>query len=116
MDFPFGVDVLRDRRKLVPDPYDPSHQVQGSWDDPVTITLESAFVASSSSAAVPDAARTEIVTYKSLYCAPDSDVVEGDRIRSGSEIYQVPAVPSADVNPFTGWQPLKEIPLKGGKG
>lgn len=116
MDFEFGQDVMRDRRKLITDPYDPSHQIQGGWDDPDTITLPGAFVASSSSAAVPDAARTEIVTYKSLYCDPALDVVDGDRIRSGADTYQVPEVPSADTNPFTGWQPVREIPLKGVKG
>lgn len=116
MDFPFGQDVHRDRRKLVPDPYDPSHQVAGGWDDPDTVVLAGAFVASSSSTAVPDASRTQSIAYKSLYCDPASDVLEGDRIRVGADTYQVLEPAAADVNPFTGWQPAMEIPLKGVKG
>ncbi|RJT88124.1 hypothetical protein D6T64_12105 [Cryobacterium melibiosiphilum] len=111
MDFPFGQTVTRERRKLIDNPYDPTSPTQGSWDDPDTITVYDAFVASSSSAAVPSATRTQVVTQKSLYCPPATDIVDGDRVKSGSHTYTVDAVPEADVSPFTGWAPPMEVPL-----
>jgi hypothetical protein len=109
----FGQSVLRDRRKSKPDPYDPSHEIPGSWSDPVdTAEIKRSFVASSSSTAVPDASRTQFQVYKSLYCPPDSDVKPGDRIRADGVTYEVNGVPQADTNPFTGWRPTAEIPLK----
>lgn len=122
MDFPFGPAVFRDRRRPVPDPYNPASTVPGSWDGPLdTIRLgddgrNGAFVASSSSVRVTDATRTQILTAKSLYCDPDEDVRVGDRIRVGAETYEVEAKPAGDTNPFTGWRPVQEIPLKNATG
>lgn len=117
MDFPFGEIVYRDRRKLIVDPYDPTSTTPGPWTDPDTIELPGAFVASSSSASIPDPVRSQVITTKSLYLSdPAADVLTGDRIRSGSSTYSVDAKPEADRNPFTGWQPVQEIPLKLGEG
>lgn len=119
MEFPFGQTVFRDRRALIPDPYNPSKQVPGGdWGS--SIQLAGAFVASSSSSSQRDATRAQILTSKSLYLGDTTaDVVAGDRIRVGGTIgdlasgtaYLVEARPEADVNPFTGWQPVVEIPL-----
>lgn len=125
MEFPFGELVVRERRQPVIDPYDPDTQVPGSWDDPLDyLELEDAFVASSSSTAPLDATRSQILTEKSLYLTdPFADVQPGDRVRrggtkdegggtwSGGEVFYVNARPAADTNPFTGWQPVVEIPL-----
>ena len=125
MEFPFGEQVVRERRQPVTDPYDPGTQVPGSWEGPVAyLELEQAFVASSSSTALVDATRSQILTEKSLYCTdPSVDVQAGDRIRrggtfdedtetwSGGEVLYVNVRPAADTNPFTGWQPVVEIPL-----
>jgi len=116
MDFPHAQSVFRDRRKQIADPYNQSSTIPGPWADPDTIQLEG-FVASSSSTAVPDATRTQILTAKSLYLSdPAADVITGDRIRAGTASYTVEAVPAADINPFTGWQPVVEIPLTGVTG
>lgn len=107
----------RDRRKQIPDPYNLSKTTAGPWSDVDTIDLDEAFIASSSSDAVPDATRLELLTLKSLYCPdPSVDVMFGDRIRAGAKVYYVAADTTADVNPFTGWQPAKEIPLKNTEG
>lgn len=113
MEFPNGETVTRERRKPVVDPYDPTSSVPGSWEDPLdALTLEQAFVAASSSTAPVDATRSQILTEKSLYLTdPDADVQPGDRIRRGGEIYYVNSRPAADMNPFTGWRPVVEIPL-----
>lgn len=112
MFFPHGETVHRDRRKPVPDPYNPDQLVPGPWDDVNTIDIPGAFVASSSSSAVGDATRSQVLSTKSLYCTdPDVDVKIGDRIRAGAATYYVNELPEADTNPFTGWQPVKEIPL-----
>lgn len=124
MEFPFGEQVVRERRQLVIDPYDPGTSVPGSWEATLTyLELDSAFIASSSSTAPLDATRSQILTEKSLYLTdPDADVRAGDRVRRGGsegedgiwrggEVLYVNVRPSADTNPFTGWQPIVEIPL-----
>ena len=117
MEFPHGESVTRERRLPVTDPYDPGATVPGSWSDPLDVlVLHGAFVASSSSTAPANATRTQILTAKSLYAAPDVDVRAGDRIRRGGETYYVNARPEADTNPFTGWQPVVEIPLDMSEG
>jgi hypothetical protein len=113
MEFPFGVTVYRDRRKQVPDPYNPALTTAGDWDPEQTVELEQAFVASSSSTSVSDATRSQLLTSKSLFLSdPEADVRPGDRIRVGAAEYFVHVRPEADVNPFTGWQPAVEIPLE----
>lgn len=111
MDFPFGQVVQRDRRVLVPDPYNPEEMIPGSWDNVTTITLARAFVASSTSTGPSDATRSQVLESKSLFCAPDADVQVGDRIRAGESTFYVNALPESDINPFTGWQPVREVPL-----
>lgn len=124
MEFPFGEPVVRERRQLVIDPYDPGTSVPGSWEATLTyLELDGAFIASSSSTAPLDATRSQILTDKSLYCTePSVDVLAGDRVRRGGskgedgiwrggEVLYVNVRPAADTNPFTGWQPVVEIPL-----
>lgn len=129
MQFSSGEQVVRERRQPVTDPYDPGAQVPGSWEDPLLyLELEDAFVASSSSTAPVDATRSQILTDKSLYCTePSVDVLAGDRVRRagtrgvdgiwrGGEVLYVNVRPTADTNPFTGWQPTVEIPLDMSEG
>ncbi|WP_431785376.1 hypothetical protein [Microbacterium maritypicum] len=125
MEFPGGETVVRERRQPVIDPYNPDARVPGSWEDPLAyLELVEAFVASSSSTAPLDATRSQILTEKSLYLTnPSADVKPRDRIRrggtldedtgvwSGGEVLYVNVRPAADTNPFTGWQPVVEIPL-----
>lgn len=110
MQFPHGAAVTRHRRRTAVDPYSKQER-PGGWADPLIITIGGAFVASSSSAAATDANRSQLTTTKSLYCPPAADVLAGDRIVADGVTYQVPAKPSADTNPFTGWRPVLEIPL-----
>ena len=130
MEFTFGEQVVRERRQLVADPYDPGTQVPGSWGDQLDyLELERAFVASSSSTSPVNATRSQILTEKSLYLTdPSADVQPGDRIRrgglfdggsgtwAGGEVLYVHVRPTADTNPFTGWQPVVEIPLEASEG
>lgn len=113
MEFPFGESPQRDRRQPKPNPYNPARPIPGSWDDELdTIPLPGAFVASSTSQAVPDATREELRTSKSLYLTDTTaDLKAGDRIRRGAETYYVRERPEGDMNPWTGWKPVVEIPL-----
>lgn len=113
MEFAFGQTIVRERRQPVPDPYRPGHDVPGPWTGSLdSLTIDGAFISSSSSVAPVDATRRQVLTDKSLYCTdPDVDVRVGDRIRRGDELFYVNARPAADMNPFTGWQPAVEIPL-----
>lgn len=110
--FPAGESVVRLRRKEVTDPYS-GQTTLGDWSDPAEAAIDGAFVASSSTSARSDASRTELLEEKSLYLDdPAADVQAQDRIRAGGVVYLIDGMPSADTNPWTGWQPLREIPLK----
>ncbi len=110
---PYGTTVYRLRARSVYDPVSDS-MVEGDWGTPDSIAIPEAFIAQSSTASVPGATRTQVLESKSLFCAPDADVQMGDRIQDGEggPIYPVDGVPAADVNPFTGWQPVREVPLQ----
>lgn len=117
MDFPHGVTVLRDRRLQVPDPNNPQRTIPGPWSTAVTVTLQNAFIASASSASIRDGNRQQILTAKSLYCQPDADVRDGDRVRApDGYVGYVHVIPSGDTNPFTGWRPVVEVPLEEARG
>ncbi|MET4094569.1 hypothetical protein [Arthrobacter sp. UYCu712] len=112
MFLPFGGAVERLRRRLVVDPYS-REQTQADWTDPLRLSLDGAFVASSSGTAQVSEDRSYIITTKSLYLTDaGADVLAGDRIVSAGITYKVPTKPEADTNPFTGWQPVLEIPLQ----
>lgn len=116
MRFPRGQTVIRERRPLIVDPHDPDHMIAGDWADVEAgdkLTLPQAFVAPSSSAAVGDATRTQVLTLLSLFLTnPDADVLIGDRVIAGGyEPLYVNARPEATMSPFTGWRPIVEIPL-----
>jgi len=115
MEFEHGVTVYRLRRKPVWDRYSNS-DIPGDWDDADELALPDAFIAQSSTAIVTSIARTQALEEKSLYLTdPDADVQVGDRIRPGADgpaPFQVDGVPAADTNPFSGWQPVREIPLR----
>lgn len=110
--FPAGEPVVRLRRKEIEDPYSGTITL-GDWNDPDELPLEGGYVASSSTSNRRDAARSELLEEKSLYLSdPHADVQSQDRIRAQGLTYQIDGMPSADINPWTGWQPVREIPLK----
>ena len=111
MDFPFGTTVTRLRRKEVLDPYSKKPTL-GDWSDPDKKDLEGAFIAQSSTTRNTTATRTQLLEEMSLYCSPDDDVQGLDRVTDGTATYTVDGIPAAPLNPFTGWQPLREIPLQ----
>lgn len=125
MQFNEGQTVFRDRRSSVTNPANPDRQIEGEFDPDLTIELPGSWIASSSSVAPTDATRSQILTQKSLYLTDvTADVRPRDRIRDGGTKedldsgipYVVEVVPEADRNPFTGWQPYKEVPLKSATG
>lgn len=113
MNFPHGRTVFRLRPRSFYDPVSDT-QVEGDWTDPDSFPIPGAFIAQSSTSAAIGATRTQALEAKSLFCAPDVDVQMGDRIQDGEggPVYPVDGVPAADVNPFTGWQPVREVPLQ----
>lgn len=119
MDFPFGQTLYRLRGKLMEDPY-AEEQVPADWSDPDVLEIPGAFIAQTSTSMLGDATREQALESKSLYCDGALDIQKGDRIRNGPDdapIYTIAGIPpEADVNPFTGWSPPREIPLIRGKG
>jgi hypothetical protein len=117
MEFPEGTTVYRDRRREVSSEYVAGETSPGSWSEVDTVELPQAFVASSSSSSLRNATRSQILTSKSLYLTdPTADVRPGDRIRFGTSALYVHVRPEADVNPWTGWQPVLEVPLEAAEG
>lgn len=113
--FPEGVSVVRQRPKPVWDRY-ANQNVPGSWEDPDELPLADAYVGESSSSRVVGSSRTQILEFRSLFCDPAADVKVGDRIKDGDVVYEIEGIPDAPRNPFTGWQPVREIPLTRGIG
>lgn len=118
MDFPHGDTPTRLRAQKIADPYNPARQVEDWTLDPVELPLPGCYINSTSTNVIPAAARTEQIVYKSLFSPdPTVDVKDGDRILNvDGRLYQVKDIPFSDRNPFTGWQPVIEIPLTGVQG
>lgn len=117
MDFPFGDTPVRQRAQRVTDPYNPG-RTKPDWSlPPVEADLPGCYINSTSTNIIPAAARTQQDIYKSLF-SPDAnvDIEVGDRILFAGRLYQVKDLPTSDRNPFTGWQPVIEIPLTGVQG
>ena len=113
MQFPHGRTIFRLRAKPILDPYS-KKQISADWDDPDELEIPQAFIAQTSTSALTDANREQALESKSLFCDGDIDVQKGDRIRDGASgpIYSIDGIPpAADMNPFTGWTPPREIPL-----
>lgn len=111
MSFPSGEQVVRLRRRELIDDYSGTVTL-GDWDTPDELPLDGAYVASSSTSARRDAARNELLEEKSLYLGdPHADVQAQDRVRAQGVTYSIDGMPSADGSPWTGWQPIREIPL-----
>ena len=118
MEFAFGQTLYRFRfPALAVDPYNPSRPAPDLTANPDVLTLPGGFVGSSSTVRGVDGVRSQTISEKSLYLTDTTlDVVNGDRIGATNDPalaeYQVDGETAADVNPFTGWQPVREVPLK----
>lgn len=113
--------VYRWRRPTSPDPYNPDRERTGEWHEAEQVELVGAWVASTSSYALRSEGRVQVLTAKSLFLDdPFADVQYGDGISTspGGDMpeFIVDAAPRADENPFTGWQPVREVPLRGATG
>ncbi|RRD61633.1 hypothetical protein [Leucobacter sp. OH1287] len=112
----FNSSVYRWRRPLLPDPYNPDRKRRGSWHDAEIDEIPGAFIGSGSMVDARSPERLQSITEKSLFLDnPAADVVKGDGISvaPGGRLpdFEVRVAPVADVNPFTGWQPVREMPL-----
>lgn len=132
MELPFGQTVYRLRAARIPDPYNPDAEVPSDWASPHVAIISEAYVERTSTALTRAESREQAMEAKSLFCGGDADIRKGDRIFVGvftpslvrdgvipagtvfeGFTYEVDGIPpSADVNPFTGWQPPREIPLR----
>ena len=116
MQFEHGETVHLQRPKQVWSPKANAY-IAGGWSDPDEEPIAGAFVASTSTSMLGGATRTQALEAKSLYCPPDADIRKGDRIRQGADIYTIDGIPStADTSPFTGWEPLREVPRERAEG
>lgn len=118
----FDGSVVRWRRQMVPDPYNPKlSRPADTWDGAEKVVLDGAAVLGSSSYALRAEERVQAIESKSLFLDdPFADVRRLDGISMTFDVAEpefiVEAVPHADKSPFTGWQPVREVPLKGVDG
>lgn len=107
-----GTVVQRLRRPSVPDPYNPSNQTTGSWDEATSSDVQGAYLDFASTVLIADATRMQRVVTVTLCCDPDADVRAGDRIVAAGVTYTVKAIPIVPSTPFTGWRPWMQAPLE----
>lgn len=108
---PFGATVDRLRRRMVKDKYS-QELTLADWSNPDTETLVGVAIAPGSSTEARTDNRLLVRTGMSLYAAPGVDVLPGDRIRAGAEIWNVTGEVANWTNPFTGWQPGSEFRIE----
>jgi hypothetical protein len=106
-----GETVVRERGRMVPDPYS-GQATKRVWDDPDTLDIEGVAIAPSIGTETRTEDRTSVVTPMSLYCTPGVDVLPQDRIRARSGLWQVEGEVADWKNAFTGWNPGAEFRLK----
>jgi hypothetical protein len=106
-----GETVVRERRKLVEDPYS-EEETLADWTDPDKIDLEGVAIAPSSSTEPVSDARQQVITQMSIYCAPTDDVLPKDRIRARSGLWSVEGEVADWKNALTGWNPGAEFRIK----
>ena len=96
--------LTRTRAATKPDPYNPRRTVS-DWSAPVALAF-CGYVSSTSSTEQTDAVRAQLITTVQIVIPdPATDVRAGDRITDGTRHWRVTGIPTADVNPFTGWRP-----------
>lgn len=85
-----------------------------SWKDATVETVASSWVEANTSTVDESAVQAEqrVTSTYTLYTPPSADVRQDDRIRFDGVLYEVDVVPSANVNPFSGWQPVRVVPLR----
>lgn len=118
MDLQGSVKVFR--RPEVADPYtrgDPGATVPGSWAAATSWELEGAAVLQSSAVALRGDDRVGSVAMLSLYVDnAAADLRKGDGVARSMAAerpeFVLEVVPFANTNPFTGWTPVLEVPLK----
>lgn len=106
-----GETITRLRRRMVLDPYS-GETTLGTWDGADELSIEGCAVAPSSTSEPLNANRQMVITNMSVYGPPGMDVLPEDRIRARSGLWDVAGESARWSNPFTGWRPGDEFPLK----
>lgn len=111
------------RRKTAADPY--THGSAGAvvptkWESADVSTLEGAWVDERSVVPVNGDDRVGSLTFAVLLVEAGADVRKGDGVsRDPAAVrpeFVLDVVPFVPLNPFTGWSPLIEVPLRGAQG
>lgn len=106
-----GETVTRIRRRMVLDPYS-NEETLGTWEDAAELEIEGVAIAPSSSSEPLNDNRQQVISGMSIYGAPDMDVLPADRIRARTGLWDVAGENVVWTNPFTGWTPGSEFPIK----
>lgn len=117
---PFGETAVRLRRRMIEDPYS-GELTRSDWSNHDELEIEGAAVAPSSSTDQVGTSNTNtnrqlVITMMSVYGPTGMDVREDDRIRVRSGLWDVIGDKADWRNPFTGWEPGDEFPVKRVKG
>jgi len=110
------------RRSAVVDPYTRGRPatVPGSWESAATSVLEGAWVDEVSVSPIGGDDRVGSLTSATLRVEAGADVRKGDGISRDPMALEpefvIELVPFTPRNPFTGYAPLLEVPLRGARG
>ena len=111
---PYVTSFCRLRAGTVHNPYNPD-ATGSDWTTPYTLQFDGA-LASASSTTSTSKLDKRVASTATLTCPdPTLDIRVGDRIRAEPDdgrLWTVSGIPSADINPFTGWRPTLEIQLE----
>ena len=110
-EFAYGESIIRIRRTMVEDPYS-GELTQGRWEDANELLIEGAAVAASSTTEQASPNRQMVITSMSVYGPSGMDVLPEDRIRDSRGLWDVTGENFAWRNPFTGWTPGDELPVR----
>ncbi|MFJ4173995.1 hypothetical protein [Microbacterium sp. NPDC089696] len=110
--FEHGEIVERLRAGLVEDRYS-KKLVRQDWNNPEVLTIVGASIGSVGQTQADGSQRRQTTVAALLTVTdPNADVVIGDRIRRGAQVWSCVEFPETDKNPFTGWRPTLVIALE----
>ncbi|MHA3682787.1 hypothetical protein ACXR2W_00800 [Leucobacter sp. HY1908] len=113
----FDGSVLVFRRRMVENPANPVRPIPGPWSEADSWELEGASLQSTGGVEMRGDGRLGSIATVTLYLDnPDADLRKGDGVAAALDAvapdFVVNVVPVVNRNPFTGWTPAREVPLK----
>lgn len=109
-DAPENIDRLR--AEVIIDPMS-EKEIPADWSRASSTPIEGASISTLGQMQADNTQRRKVEVSALLTITnPNADVILGDRIRRGTDLWEVVEWPERDRNPFTGWNPTRVLGLK----